>query len=334
MSDFSRDISAAIDSAVEASTGSPATPDTTTSATPAGDSPTTATADTSGSEVRTALPRSTDAPTTQASDTQTTGDGQPSSKGEPPREKWETILSNARSKQEDEVLQRYGIPKGLDANTIRAHVSALVADPLGYYQQLGQALSRNGILKTEQPSASSAARVDTGNANVEPDYRAEDGTGFYSEKTLQALLERRDATLRDEISKLVNPLQEAHQATVVRQIQEESFANAKSQLDEAMTWDGFSELKDQIRDLMRNDGRVTLESAYARLHKDWRKEQDKKLQAETRQTVLAELKNKAPIANTAMPGASTPSAKSNRSPRTLDQRFDEAINREFNAAVS
>ncbi len=332
MPDLSDDISAAVDSAVSGSPGSsPTAPDAAASpSAPVVASSTTAPAAASGLDAQSPAPRSPDAPTIPASDPKTASDNVPSGNGEPPKEKWPTILENARKDREIEVLQRYGIPPQADAVTLRTHVSALIADPVKYHRELGESLTRVGLLRPE--SAPVAPAPMQAPVNIEPDYVTPDGAPVYSATTLGKLLEQRENALRQEFSKLVNPLQEAHRQAEIESIQAQSFQSAKEQIDEAMTWDGFAELRDGIKDLMSRDGRVTMESAYARLHKDWRKGQDSKLKAETRQAVLAEI-NKAPIVNTAMPGAATPTARPKRGATSLDQRFDDAIATALNASA-
>ena len=329
---FESDINAAVDAAVSGTPASSATttePSTPSPSAPAETPLTSTPAAASGPDAQSSTPRKTDEPTIQAGDSTTTRDTtQSTTPSEPPREKWDTILTNARNDRESEVLQSLGVPQGADRAVVKQHMAALFADPVAYHRQLTDSLTRAGMLRGDAPQPSNQPIAQNRNDEpITPDLRTEDGTGVYSERAMARLLEQQANALRREFSSLVNPLQEAHQHAQIQQINEQAMSAAKSQLDEAMQWDGFKELQTQIREAMARDGRVTLESAYARLYQGWRKEQDQKLRSDTRQAVLAEIQKAPVIANTANPGATTPVAAKVKVRQTLDEQFDEALSR-------
>lgn len=314
---LSGDISAAIEKATASPepSGSPS-PSAAPSSAPAAAPPSAPPARGSGSEPTPSAPRSAVAPTTRASEP-----SDPSGKPvEPPAERWPSILENARTKarQEAEAQFRelYGLSQGVDPVAVRAHLSALMADPVAYHRQLTDSLTRQGLMGQPQQPAQRPA----------PDLRSEDGRAAYSAEALEQLLAWQQAQLDQKLSQILAPLQQTHQTVQVERMRQQAWSSAEAEVSEAKTWDGFEELRPQIHELMAADKRVTLWSAYNRLHQAQLKDRDEKIRRETRQATLTELQSR-PNPSTVTPAQPRLSGTPRSNGRGLNADLDDAIAR-------
>lgn len=334
--DISGEISAAVDSAVEASPGSsPATSDTTPTPTPAATSPTAAPADASGPEAQTLQSSSTDAPTIPASDKTPKREDNPAKtdtqQAEPPRDKWEPILANARTKARTEgareAYESLGVAPTVDRAQLRSHIQMLLNDPRAYHAALGRSLGADAPQQTPPPQASSAR------TRPQPSLRAEDGTLAYSAEQVEQLLAMHGEDIEKRMTGQISPLQQAQNDARVEQITRQSKADAAAALADYRTWHGWAELEPFIHEDMARDGRVTPESAYARHYQAWNKTQQAKLKSDTRQEILAEMKTAPEAPATVRPGAAMPPRSTTaRRPQTLDARLDAALAEAFSAS--
>lgn len=323
MSDLSGDISAAVDAAVAQHSPSDG-PTGDASAQPAeAAAPPAAPPTDSGATESNADDSASAAPATQATEKSAKPEEPVAA---PPQEKWPTILENARKKERAaatrELNERYGIPEDADPERVRAHVWGLINDPIGYYKSLGEQLAP--YLATNAPAQPTRAFQ-----RPTPRLRSEDGTAAYTAEDVDALVEHVQSEMTAEfnrqLAERLGPLQQTHEELESQKRWGTAVERAKTQLEEASSWEAFDELKEQIRDLMETDKRVTLWSAYNRLHQTWAKDRSKRIEQETRQRVLDEIK-KAPAAptKTVAPGQPVRAGSVKRS-RSLDADIDRAI---------
>jgi len=203
-------------------------------------------------------PASEPAPATEAQPAQTPPETPPPpSPGEPPKERWDTILKNAREKERaavlEHVVQQYGEPLRV--------VEALRSDPVGTVVQLMTELQ--GDPRFAQQMASHAARTlraargaaDPMSDEPQPDLDAGNGVLLYS----AGQMAKREAWLRNQLQQefqqqwqqAVAPLQQDWQA---RQEQQRKTAEATKAMAAAnqriSSWidrPHFKEHKDEIR---------------------------------------------------------------------------------------
>ena len=332
MPDLSSDISAAVD---KAAAGTPAptssTPASPPPASPAKPSPSTpaaapvtlpgAPAVPAGTAGQAPKPRSTGAPTTEASGPSASAE---TPSGEPPRERWDAILENARSKAAAEARQAFaqalGVAPDVEPNRLAPHIQALLRDPVAYYQALGTSLARAGALRAEpEHPAIEPPR---------PDVRAEDGTMVYSAQAMEQLLNYQALQLRDyfeqKMTGELQPLQEMHAQVQQHQMRVQAHEAASADLSEAEQWADFQKYRPQIAEMMAADRRVTLWSAYNKLHQSDLKSRDQQLTEQARQSVLSELQH-APVSRDVKPGTSTPSTTHKRGRGSFERDLDAAV---------
>lgn len=334
MPDLSGDIGAAVEKAVSVQTP-PATPapsdaDATgpSTAATALDSPPKAPTVRSRPERQPAAPRSTDAPTIPAS--ATASEPESPKTGEPPKEKWESILANQRTKAVEEArsswLTDYGIPAQADAGVIREHLEFLTRDEVGYYHALGASLRERGLLQEHGHAPGNGnghATAPATNGRPKPSLFAENGTPAYSAADVDAIV----ATALSEFADTkLAPFEAMRRETEQAKLWAKLENDVKSELAEARQWDGFTELEPEIHKLMTSDKRITLRSAYHRVHTEWRKRHDAEIKTRTRQEVLNEIKAASPT-NTASPTAHTPASQTKRKAHDLYGEVGNAVDR-------
>src|SRR5690242_12293678 len=326
------DISAAVDKAASASTGStPATPTApaSTPATAAASSPA-APAAGSGSESTASAKGSADALTTRANEAD--DELQDADWLKIPVERRQPILDNARKKEaarvRTELLQTYGLPEDAEPRVIQSHINAIMTNPVGYFQWLGQDLQRRGLIQA--PTGAPPPPPKPAPTRPQPSLRAEDGTAAYSQADMDALLEFERNELQKTLDARLAPLMHTHQAYQQEQVRSEAHSVAASQIAEAMTWPDFQELRPEIHRLMSQDGRRTLESTYIKLHSDLIKKREASLESTARQKVLAELKT-TPDPNTVRPGTPRPAATAKKT-NSFDSRIEDAVARAVSEA--
>lgn len=311
-------------SATQASTAPPEPTSTPTAEKPLPSTP----APRSGSERRSTATTNREGATIQPSATvaasTSTADPTP---GEPPQEKWESILSNARRDAAAEVEARYGGLKAEDYTaTWKPHIEAIQSNPVAYLRWLESTLQQRGLL---QPSTQTQPRSEP-DAMPEPSMFAVDEQGrrtaAYSAEDVQKALKFAEGNWSKQLDTRLRPLEQTAHDSRVQQIRSSAEVDAQKQLEEAGKWEGFEELKPKIAALMQRDGRRTLESAYLHVYHS---EYLPTSKAKNRQAVLDELKT-APTSQV----APTPQPRSNgqnngRRGANLDDRIARATEAVF-----
>ena len=265
---------------------------------------------------------STDAATTPPSVPATTPEHPPTG-DQPPAQKWAQVLDNARSKERTRVLEEYGIVDGYDPTEVRAHLSLVSADPLRYYNVLGQWLERQGMLKPPEPATPPAAAEPV--RLPEPLLRSTDGQEAYTAQQVLDVLQLFGENLRREWSGALQPLHDLQHHAAVEKMRTEARAFAGEAIREAKTWHKFDELTPRVKEIMEADKRTTLQSAYNRALQEHLKTATHQLKQETRRETLAEIQQ-ASASNTVRPGVTASAASTARPPKGgMDARIDRAI---------
>ncbi len=318
MPDLDSDISSALESAASSLSGQPAAETTPTTDAPKTEAASQPASAADASVTASTAPGSTaPASATETPKPETTPKDDPAA---PPQEKWQHVLGNAREKAaretEAKLHETYGIPRGADPNTVRRFISGLHHDPVALYHELGRQLKPY----LEQPKATFQRPT--------PRLRAEDGTAAYAAEDVDALIQQLQDTFEQRLTGAIEPLEAERQQSARAHIWNEAVKTADERLAEAREWEGFAELSTQIAELMEQDGRITLDSAYNRLVQPWRKERDRKLKEETRQQVLQEIK-KAPVNSpSVVPGAPVRAGNgAKRSRSSFDSDVEAAVQR-------
>lgn len=277
-----------------------------------------------------AAPAPTAAPTTAAQPELEQAQTAPVSPGEPPREKWDHILENARTKTREETLQHVATQYG---DSLRV-VEALRSDPVGTVTQLITELQADP--RFAQQMASHAARTLRASrqqaAETEepgPDLDAGNGVLLYSAGQ-QA---KREAWLRSnwqrEMQQALTPfqrdLQQRQQREQAEQRQQATMQQAQSRLGQWSQMPHFSEHKDAIRTKQAEYYAQGLDSwdALARAYGDvLATAVIPKAQQQTEQSLVGQAAKQLRAA-TANPSATAPAAP--RKARDLDDAFELAI---------
>ncbi|HEX6272885.1 MAG TPA: hypothetical protein VFZ53_07595, partial [Polyangiaceae bacterium] len=95
-----------------------------------------------------------------------------------------------------------------------------------------------------------------------PDTSLADGSPGYTIQGFQAVLDWRDAKIEERIAKQFDPILTEHRT---REATQQAVERVKSQVADALTWDGFQENQAEIAKAMREDRRLNLEAAYRRV---------------------------------------------------------------------
>jgi hypothetical protein len=306
-------ISAAVDSAAAAAT--PASSADTAPATPSTAAPVAKTATPSApagkADAPTSSGKATGRPTRQAAP-----DSAPQDTSEQIREKQQRELDNRSKKVREDVFAELSTELGFDLSRpeYRANLRAFQQNPAAYVRQFAP---QWGVKLAEDAAA--AQPVPDG--PPEPDLVAEDGvTRAYSAEGLAAwgawqqrqLMTQLD-TRFGQIEGITGPLKQAL-------AWQEALRQAAPEVEEAKTWDHFEDLRQEIHDIMKADGRATLGSAYARALKN----NSARFRDESRNAVLTELKSSPRAVDTAPVGSAT---RANSKPRgnTLDRAIESAL---------
>jgi hypothetical protein len=266
-----------------------------------------------------------------------------SSAGEPPRDKWPQILTNARAK----ALESYGIPAHLPPDQLRQHIALLTQDPRAYYEALGYSLRQNGVLRDEPPPAPRPPAPPPAQTSVpEADLVTADGTGVYSKDGMLAaarhLVGEALAQFRAEQDQLMSPLVSTAEKIQVAEIRAHSHEVARDLFDEVKAWPHFETLRSRMTDLVRaqplsRDIRAQVEAAYNQALREHLPNYEASIRASSRQDALGQITNtakRARQASTPAPGATVGLAANGSIPgQSLDARISRAIESAFNGAV-
>lgn len=256
--------------------------------------------------------------------TETAATGQPvptdslGAKGEPPQEKWPTILENARTKASTEAVAKLEAELGWARHVPREsldHMSGIAremsADPPAFAERFIGELLTNPQYAPQMRSL--AARILGGRSSapdLTPDVQIVDGAGQVTGQTFSA--DRVRAIVQDAVAqaigKEVAPLKEAHQRQTAEASARAETVRVESAADailaDASTWEGFTELQPAIAAVLQAHPNWTVERAYVDAYS---REYRPKLDQQAEQRVISNNHKKA-AGNTA-PGtgaAATP----------------------------
>ena len=178
-------------------------------------------------------------------------------KGEPPRERWDSILENARKKARDEALDAHK-----DALEV---VRQLQADPAGTIAQLleeGSIDPRFSEQLTSRAAAILAARDKTAKANAEPepDLQTADGALVYSADQLRKWHQWNQTQTEDKLTKQFAPLQQLQQ----RFEQHQQQVKATEEIAQAVSarwaqWESMPFLKENMDAIKTRQGEIYAE---------------------------------------------------------------------------
>jgi hypothetical protein len=325
------DINGAVESAAKGSEGGPTagTPAAGAETKPsAGGSPSSASAAPSGSEGAPATPVVKESSTTRTDDGSGDASVTTESSGEPPRERWDTILGNARTKARADVLAELGIDGEMQAPEVRAHISALRTDPLAYMYALANSLVRSGHLKLDDPAPGPAVQQPK---LPDPDFQTPDGARLYGADAIMEILRQRDEAWRGELQSALAPFRQTQETIEQQQNQATAWGLAEADLKVASTWDGFNDLRKDVAALMRSDPRHTLQSAYITVHQKALQTRDQALRDKVRRETLDELKKSPPATGEIKPGDGAP-RDARRRGRSLDSDIESAVRGAFDGA--
>jgi len=199
--------------------------------------------------------------------------------GEPPKEKWPTILDNARTKAAADAIAKYREQHGWAETINREHAEAGLAmfqkwtsDPLAHIREAIAAVRSHPVYGPQLKSE--AARTLAGRSEAkppEPDVAITDAQGnvvgrTYSDAALakrdEWLIGRVTQQLRGEIEPLKTREQarDAEAAAALSRQQAETTADAM--LKEAATWEGYTDHLKDIAEAMDAHPDWTLHQAY------------------------------------------------------------------------
>jgi hypothetical protein len=189
-----------------------------------------------------------------------------------------------------------------------------------------QALKRDGTYRPRQGDGPDSL-IDQGPPPMpDPALVSVDGQKAYTADQVLQVVNAALANFRQQMSGELQPLQVMHHHARVAQIRAEAQTYAGEAVREAQGWHRFGELTPRIREIMVNDKRTTLLSAYNRALQEDLKQSTSTIKAETRRQTLDEIKQ-ASEANTIRPGAAATARSGTREQRGgLDARLDRAIN--------
>jgi hypothetical protein len=259
--------------------------------------------------------------------------------GEPPREKWEHILANARTKARDEALAEHR-----DALEI---VNRLRSDFSGTLSQMLEEAAADGRFSeaiTAKAAAILNARRQQAKADQEPQPDAvmkfEDGTTepHYTPAQWRKLVEWRERQMEHKFSEKFKPLQQLQEriqtAEQRQRVIDQANQVAKQRGEYWQKMPLYTEHKDailkrqqEIFEEMRSAGPIdaneapwmALQTAYAEVITS---QALPKLQAQQTATMVATAQHKR-AGSSSDPAASLPAQA--RRPRTLDEALDQAF---------
>lgn len=234
------------------------------------------------------------------------------------------ILDNTRKKEAERLTQIYGVsPDNWQSQNLGRHVQGLTTNPVQYYRELGDLLKSHGLLADATPPPSPSATPSVPTEMPKPDLRAEDGRLAYSAEATQALVAWQLQNLEKKFSERYAPVESEVSQVREQRIQSTAQSHAQSMLNEAATWPDFADVKSRVLELMKSDGRRTLETAYVQAMKEHAPQQKAKM----REGILSELRTAPPVPSTTAPSSTVPRTVNGTGRRkmSLDERFDSAI---------
>lgn len=205
----------------------------------------------------------------------TPADGDPAAAADPgkrrdtriPLARHESTLAAARDEGERKVAavrQEYE-GKLQTANQQLEVLRAMDGDPDVFLDALARADPRYAErLGGRRPGAATAAppATDPAAAMPAPDARLADGSVGYSPEGLKALLDWHAGLVEDRVAKRFAPLERDHRDRERQQVVAGAVGRARTQLESAATWPGFTEHEDAILQALKADQSLSLEGAY------------------------------------------------------------------------
>ncbi|MGV1037708.1 MAG: hypothetical protein ACOYD0_11890 [Candidatus Nanopelagicales bacterium] len=211
---------------------------------------------------------------------------------EPPKERWDAILANAREKAKQEALAQFAWAKDIapdEAEAVRTWVQVGNENPMAALDHLVRGLAQmpgaiphlqeyfRGLLGDEgQPQGRQS--VPAGDEMPQPDIPTDQSNGqpvVYSAQQLQKLLQWQAAQLRKDLTSEfqteLQPFQQDRQSAIAQrqayQIKQQADQYAAKAVGEISNQPGFDANKAEIAkvwdEMPRNDGRTEGERLYA-----------------------------------------------------------------------
>ena len=266
-----------------------------------------------------------DQPATESEQAQDEASATPEAPGEPPKWRWQDILSNARDttaqETEDRVRQEYAWAKDLmetpenERQNLVAWYRSLNTDPLAALSSLSEAVQSDPSLRErlEQHRAQAAPAV--AEPEPEPDLQNSDGTLVYSAPQLKSWQQWNQKQLLADMEQRLAPLQRAAtQAESVR-LETSALNEANAAINSFREDADFMKHTADIKTLIEQDARLAaladrdpkaaLDVAWTRVYRE--KVLPNKLK-QTEAEVLTKLQQKAQAGsvNPSAPNAATP----------------------------
>ncbi len=251
-------------------------------------------------------------------------------------EKRRSILNGARTKERSKLLASLGLRDDTPVETLRPHLTLLMRDAVEYHRQLTDSLQRRGLLAAAAatpPTPPPPQRTAPATRPIpQPDLHFSDGRRAYSAEGAADLVDWATANMRDELDEMLaarlGPLEETNEVVRGEHMRAEAHQIAADVLAEASTWAYFDEFKSQIADLMTQDKRVTVHSAYNRLLQQKLKTEPAKIREQARIATLQDIRQARPGGSVSIvPGAAPVAEKPRRGGGSLDDVFEQAVNR-------
>jgi hypothetical protein len=245
----------------------------------------------------------------------------PTDAGPIPFDRHKAILENARRQEQERVRRefeaKYGWAVKLDPDTVQQAITLarqLHEQPVEFLHRLYQEL---------------AAHPEYGrdlSGEIGPDYTDGQGAQFYSAERVRQLLEQREARLRAEIQRELEPLRafaaQASQQAELARLVAESRALADQEITRArQSWPFFREHEKQIAEVLAAmpDSRRDAIGAIGALYEAYLTVVGPQLSAQAREQVRHEMQEKASAgAGVTRPGAGAAGRTGSR-PKSVDE---------------
>lgn len=153
-------------------------------------------------------------------------DGKPAGTNEPPKERWDDILANARAKATEDALKPYGWAKDLNAEEATAAlglVATLRKDPGAFWRELGTMVKGGESAETKDEAFPAA------------DVISSDGVKVHSDANVQKILEVFERKLMTKFQGELRPLLDFHDGELKTREKATAVNNAKQLAGQALT---------------------------------------------------------------------------------------------------
>lgn len=252
-------------------------------------------------------------------------------------EKRRSILSGARTKERSKLLSSLGLRNETPLETLRPHLALMTSDVVEYHRQLTDSLQRRGLLRpaAAAPPAPAPERSEQPppqpRAMPQPDLQFSDGRRAYSAEGAADLIDWATDNLRAEWDQMLaarlGPMESTHAAVRGAQMRAEANQVASDVISEASTWAYFEDFREEIANLMQQDKRVTVHSAYNRLLQERLKTEPAKIREQARQATLQEIRSTTRNGGASIVPGQAIVAEKRKGSGGLDDLFEQAVNR-------